>query len=86
MAIVMARRLTIKYWPAAERLGEPTAKGWFAYCPELDLEARGRTIEEASTKINRWINHRAERAQREINRVVEKYRRQGWIIHDHGCY
>jgi hypothetical protein len=80
MTTIMKRALTIKYWPASERLEKPKAKGWFAYCPELDLEVRGKDLIDVTQKIHTRIDREAERAQRDINRVIDKYKRQGWAV------
>jgi predicted RNase H-like HicB family nuclease len=75
---VLHRRLTIQYRMASEMLEQPRAKGWFAYCPELGLRVRGKTLEEAHEKVRARIDRMVARAQRDLDRVIEKHRRLGW--------
>lgn len=80
MTTIVTRALTIKYWRASDVLEKPKAKGWFAYCPELDLEVRGKDLLAATQKIHARIDREAEQAQCDINRVIDKYKKRGWVV------
>lgn len=80
MTTIMRRALTIQYRRASEILEKPKARGWFAYCPELDLEVRGKDLIDVTQKIHTRIDREADQAQRDIDRVIDKYKKRGWVV------